>query len=82
MKQRAKRNLVTATVLVFVGMAVYLNWRYASELPLTDEGTEAGKVLGESTLVSGEAGGEGGEDSVEVIDYFSNARLTRQQAIT
>ena len=81
MRQRLKRNLVVITVLVFVGVAVYLNWRYASELPLGEEG-EVGKVLGESTLVNGEvdaasgAAGETGEDA----DYFATARLTRQQA--
>ena len=80
MRQRLKRNLVVATVLVFVGVAVYLNWRYASELPLGEEDA-AGKVLGESTLVSGEAdGGTDAGSGGEEADYFATARLTRQQA--
>lgn len=78
MKQQMKRNLVVLTVLVFVGAAVYLNWRYAGELP--DGGTEdVDKVLGESTLVNGDSG-EPVEDVSPPADYFSAARLTRQQA--
>lgn len=78
MKQRLKRNLVVLTVLVFVGAAVYLNWRYAGELPGEDGGENVDKVLGESTLVNGE-GDEGDTPAVQT-DYFSAARLTRQQA--
>ena len=78
MKQRLKRNLVVLTVLVFGGAAVYLNWRYAGELPGEDGGENVDKVLGESTLVNGE-GDEGDTPAVQT-DYFSAARLTRQQA--
>lgn len=90
MKQIWKRNIVAATVLLFVCGAVYLNWKYASNIsdPKTDE---AGKVLGQSTLVSGDNGGEAPEagesgesgtgDPVSAAgDYFATARLTRQQA--
>jgi len=87
MKQIWKRNIVAATVLLFVCAAVYLNWKYAGNI--ADAGTDAaGKVLGQSTLVSGETGDEadpvaGEEDSQPVSvsgDYFATARLTRQQA--
>ena len=51
MKQLWKRNMVAATVLLFVCAAVYLNWKYASGV--TSDTAEAGqKILGESTLVS------------------------------
>lgn len=40
-----KRNLVVAAIALFVGVAVYLNWNYEQQ---------AGKVLGESTLVGKE----------------------------
>lgn len=85
MKKIWKRNAVVAVVLLFVCAAVYLNWRYV------DGGEQAGKMLGESTLVSGQ-GGEDGGSSAEVSgnvdeagvyagdDYFATARLTRQQA--
>lgn len=88
MKKIWKRNAVVAVVLLFVCAAVYLNWRYV------DGGEQAGKMLGESTLVSGQSGedGENSGGSAEVSgnvdeagvytgdDYFATARLTRQQA--
>ena len=85
MKQRLKRNLVVLTVLVFVGVAVYLNWRYASELPVSGKNEESGKVLGGSTLVSGSGDDSSGGEAEQVadqgaVDYFATARLTRQQA--
>ena len=90
MKQVWKRNIVAATVLLFVCAAVYLNWKYASNVA-DEAGTENGKVLGQSTLVSGEAeledpeAAEAGSEADEAGtaatgDYFATARLTRQQA--
>ena len=90
MKQVWKRNVVAATVLLFVCAAVYLNWKYASNVA-DEAGTESGKVLGQSTLVSGEAeledpeAAEAGSEADEAGtaatgDYFATARLTRQQA--
>ena len=89
MKQIWKRNIVAATVLLFVCGAVYLNWKYASSVadPAVDQ---SGKVLGQSTLVSGDNGGETGTEGENIDtegdsastsgDYFATARLTRQQA--
>ena len=92
MKQLWERNIVAATVLLFVCAAVYLNWKYASGLPdgaATDVGQ---KILGESTLVSGgaqtgeEESGAGETSGVEETsgdardDYFASARFSRQQA--
>jgi len=83
MRRIWKRNTVVAVVLLFVCAAVYLNWRY------TDGAAQAGKLLGESTLVSGDAGENsaaevsGGLDEASIYtgnDYFATARLTRQQA--
>ena len=82
MRKIWKRNTVVAAVLLLVCAAVYLNWRY------TDGAAQAGKVLGQSTLVSGETSsdevevsGEVDEDAVYTgDDYFATARLTRQQA--
>ena len=42
-----KRNAVVAAIVLFVCVAVYLNWSYQ------EEGTETGKVLGQATLVNG-----------------------------
>jgi len=80
MKQKWKRRIVTATVLLFVCAAVYLNWKYASNvadsLPKTEQ-----KVLGQSELVSGDNEEAGNTAAVSAEgDYFSAARLTRQQA--
>lgn len=87
-----KRNVVVAAIMLFVCAAVYLNWSYGQEV---DEGSQAadGKLLGEATLVAGEAEdallgkNESEVDTVqpevegaEQTGYFSSARLNRQQA--
>lgn len=75
-----KRNAVVITVLVFVCVAVYLNWSYAR---LGDADT--GKNLGQATLVDGKDA-EAAIDEADIYanstlsDYFATARLTRQQA--
>lgn len=46
-RQIWKRNAVVAAIAVFVCAAVYLNWSYEQE-------AQAGKVLGESTMVGSE----------------------------
>ena len=80
-----RRNAVVAAVGLFVCAAVYLNWSYEQE-------TQAGKTLGQSTLVSGETedpllattGQEPQAQSTGTQDgegnYFASARLNRQQA--
>ncbi len=82
-----KRNAVVVAIVLFVCMAVYLNWSYTQD-PGAD--VDAGKTLGEAALV----GGTKGEDQVltgeniKVGDgntngnssYFASARLNRQQA--
>ncbi len=78
MKQVWKKRAVAATVLLLVGTAVYLNWRYA------DNVSESSKVLGQSTLVSSQdeannAANQGEPSSAE-DDYFATARLSRKQA--
>lgn len=82
-----KRNAVVVAIVLFVGVAVYLNWSYNSQMPEDDD--KSGKVLGQASLVNGEAAEdiEGGETaaSVENVEkqgtgYFATARLNRQQA--
>ncbi len=83
-----KRNLAIGAVLLFVLVAVYLNWSYGKKV---EESAAAGRVLGEATLVNGETEGEeddpltltlGENDgqSAAGSDYFATARLNRQQA--
>ena len=45
-----KRNAVVAAIALFVCAAVYLNWNYDKEA-----GTSAGKTLGQSAMVGGQA---------------------------
>ena len=84
-----KRNAVVAAIALFVCAAVYLNWNYEQE-------AQAGKTLGQSTMVGGETedpllsngsgtADVGGTDSdtgtaSASSDYFATARLNRQQA--
>ena len=77
MRRNWKKNGVLVTMLVLVGTAVYLNWQYTDEA-VQETGT---KILGESTLVSGETETAGDEAAVYTGgNYFASARLTRQQA--
>lgn len=81
-----KRNTVVAAVVLFVCMAVYLNWSY-QQSPTEELGV--GKILGEAALVAGqkqddpvlaEDGISVGEATASQSDYFAAARLNRQQA--
>ena len=93
MRRNWRRNGVVAAMLVLVGAAVFLNWKYTGEAGETAAQEAGTKILGQSTLVSGTgdaAAGSGGEDLAadggdsEAVytgsDYFASARLTRQQA--
>lgn len=83
--QMVKRNAVVGAVVLFVCVAVYLNWDYQRE----GQAADTGKTLGEAALVTGEAndpllGAQDGQqaeaDGSAAGDYFANARLNRQQA--
>lgn len=84
--QVAKRNAVVAAVVLFVCLAVYLNWNYQNT-----GGTDVGKTLGDAALVGGEVGDpllngsagdpvQSGGEAGTASSYFANARLNRQQA--
>jgi len=87
-----KKNAVLATVILFVCVAVYLNWSYGrgeaaagEDLTETEAGDNTG--LGDTTLVDGEGDDtlvslDGEEELSEASagsDYFDSARLTRQR---
>ena len=85
MHKKMKRNLLILTVVLFVSAAAYLNWNYSQSA------ANVGKILGESTLVSGtgetsteETETPGQEQEVfnnrEGDDYFDTARLNRQES--
>lgn len=82
-----KRNAVVVAIVLFVCMAVYLNWSYSQD---PGESTGVGKTLGEAALVGGGTeqdpvlgGGNlpvGEGTTVTEDNYFASARLNRQQA--
>ena len=83
-----KRNAVVAAIVLFVCVAVYLNWSYGKE------NEDAGKLLGQATLVGATPTGDplaspdpsASPDPAESpaaktsTGYFASARLNRQQA--
>jgi len=86
-----KRNLVVAAIVLFVCVAVYLNWSYNRE----NDTADAGKTLGQATLVGGRtddplvngtaapnasATPAPSDDAQTGTGYFASARLNRQQA--
>jgi stage III sporulation protein AH len=84
-----KRNAIIITVILFVCVAVYLNWSY-NRPPVTEDDSQAALDAqdGSSSLFFDEASGpiEGGEEEVlspetqAANNYFASVRLTRQQA--
>ena len=69
-----KRSAVAAMIVLFICVAVYLNWSYTQGIGL--EGAvdaDSEKILGEATLT-------GQEENSVGDDYFTNARLERQKA--
>ena len=77
MKKRWKKSAVAAAVLLLVCAAVYMNWRYTDNIQ-----KNAGKTLGQTTLVSSQDGEKGQEPTAAPAedDYFATARLSRKQA--
>ena len=89
-----KRNAVVVAIVLFVGAAVYLNWSYnnRSDADPAGENGSSDKVLGQTSLVNGDADKDasGAADSEQVsgtnggeepgTGYFATARLNRQQA--
>lgn len=83
-----KRNAVVALIVLFVCVAVYLNWSYQQEE------ADVGKTLGQAALVSSRTDDPllpmaspavAGEPSASAAPttttgYFASARLNRQQA--
>lgn len=86
-----KRNAVVIAIVLFVGAAVYLNWSYNQSAEDPDgESGGSDKVLGQSSLVNGDADAAQDGDGEPVSNpdgeenpgtgYFATARLNRQQA--
>lgn len=77
-----KRGAIYSVVALMLCVAVYLNWYYTKtgeDYGAADDSQADGKVLGESILVNGQ---EDDAPAAETAgeEYFSQARLSRQQA--
>ena len=85
-----KRNAVVAAIVLFVCVAVYLNWSYGQKDALVSgaAGSNDTKTLGEAELVGGDGAVDITSDPAqadapaEIIEtnYFDAARLSRQEA--
>lgn len=85
-----KRNAVVAAIVLFVCVAVYLNWSYGQKDALASGAASSNdtKTLGEAELVGGDGAVDITSDPApadapaEIIEtnYFDAARLSRQEA--
>ena len=86
-----RKSAVYSVIALMLCMAVYLNWSYTKNQPDSEYSQagefEDGKVLGEATLVDGAEEGKAAltaKDNPNISpvpsDYFSEAKLARQQA--
>lgn len=86
-----KRNAVVAVIVLFVCVAVYLNWSYdRSDTVSSDLDPNSTKTLGEAALVGAdetantsltlETAENEGQSTAVSGDYFDAARISRQEA--
>lgn len=85
-----KRNAVVAAIVLFVCVAVYLNWSYGQrDTSVSANQSTDTKTLGEAKLVGTEtetAAAADGTEEIEAVSevqeesYFDTARLSRQEA--
>ena len=85
-----KRNAVVAAIVLFVCVAVYLNWSYGQrDTSVSANQSTDTKTLGEAELVGTEtetAAAADGTEEIEAVSevqeesYFDIARLSRQEA--
>lgn len=73
--KKAKRNIILVAVLLLVCAAVYLNWSYNNRWGKTDDA-----MVKAEDQASGAAAAEDGGAAAETSEYFSQARLTRQNS--
>lgn len=82
-----KKGAIYSVIALMLCVAVYLNWSYSRTSAPGEEGYEAdNKLLGQAVLVDSEAtepeAEAGGNRAIASAneDYFSEAKLSRQQA--
>ena len=80
-----KRNVIVLAVVMFLGVAVYLNWSYTQR----EGAAEAGEAAGAPVSVEADEAGlyyeledsaQTSAAGADISEYFATARLTRQQA--
>lgn len=76
-----KRQIILATLIAALGVAVFVNWYYTKpevqQSSVVSETTKVSKTLSENTSEIGEAQLV---NSKNVNEYFTNARVNRQKA--
>lgn len=75
-----KRNLVVASLVVALGVAVYLNWQFGGDKTMF---TSATKELGTAEYVNNDttiSSPDEGELTKKQSNYFSSARTKREQS--
>lgn len=84
-----KRNAVVAVIVLFVCVAVYLNWSYGQDTAAANNlNPDTTKTLGQAEMVGTDADAAAMDDSTELQtiaelpeeNYFAAARLSRQEA--
>ena len=87
-----KRNAVVAAIVLFVCVAVYLNWSYGQEesavngaeaVTTSSESTEANKTLGEAALVNSDGSSDVEEVTEDVVlDTWESEESAEAAAVT
>lgn len=79
-----KRNILVVAVLVFVGVAVYLNYSYNNKWNTDGDDQTADNVVQQDDIQSLDTilGGDEQQDATSTIvsEYFAQARLTREES--
>ena len=80
-----KKQVLLATLIVALGLAVYLNYYFANKAPTVPTGTgtsSSDKNLGDAQYVGNPSTVSGGDTSTteDPSDYFVQARLNRENA--
>ena len=79
-----KKQVLLATLIVALGVAVYLNYYFSAQQPAVDTGAgvsvSSRDNLGDAQFVGGSAMSSQPTDGNEESDYFSQARENRETA--
>lgn len=75
-----RRKILLSVLVVILGAALFVNWQLSPDV-VSSQSDEASKNLGDAQFVNGSNVTDVTEnDEPDTVDYFSTARLERQQA--